>query len=201
MSEKPKPEETEPLPEVSEETKSVDEKAEPAKDNGGEAAPKDPKDPKDPKGYYNQLLLLKAEFENFRKRTDKEKREFVRYGSASVLMKLLPIYDLLQAAHREVQASHNDTPLGKGMEGIFKEFEKLFKDEGIVPMDPVGKPYHTMHHEVLGTVETEESPEDSVVDVLQNGYLIGDKVLRTAKVRIAKKPQSKNKTGEGDKTQ
>lgn len=139
--------------------------------------------------YLDQLLRLKAEFENFRKRTDKEKPEFYKMGKAEVLSKLLPVYDLLQRVHQDVQASQNDTPLAKGLEGIFKEFDKLFKEEGITPMDPVGKPFDAARHEVLGTAPAEDGVEDGVVvDVLQNGFLMQDKVLRTAKVRIAKNP-------------
>lgn len=138
--------------------------------------------------YYDQLLRLKAEFENFRKRSDREKPEYYRAGRAEVLSKLLPIYDLLQQAHQDIAATQADSPFAKGMEGIFKEFEKIFKEEGIAPMDPAGKPYDPLRHEVLGTVEKEGAEDGHVVDVFQNGFMLGDKVLRTAKVRIAKKP-------------
>ena len=141
--------------------------------------------------YYGQLLRLKAEFENYRKRVDREKPEFFRIGKADMLLKLLPIYDLLQRAHEEVLLSHSDSPLAKGMEGIFKEFDKIFKEEGITLMSPVGMPYDALKHEVLGAVEKDGCEDGWVVDVLQNGFMHNDKVLRTAKVRIAKKESSK----------
>ncbi|MBI5630054.1 MAG: nucleotide exchange factor GrpE [Elusimicrobia bacterium] len=137
--------------------------------------------------YYDQLIRLKAEFENYRKRVDREKPEFYRLGRAEVLLKLLPIYDLLQRAHEQVQAQ---TELAKGMEGIFKEFEKIFKEEGVAAMDPVGKPYDSYQHEVLGAVEREDLEEGTVVDVLQAGFMLQDKVLRPAKVRIAKNKET-----------
>ena len=142
--------------------------------------------------YLDQLLRLKAEFENYRKRVDREKPEYLRLGRAAVLAKLLPLYDLLQKAHQDVQASHNDTPLTKGMEGIFKEFDKLFREEGVAAMDPLHKPFITLQHEVFGTVDREDMSEGSVVDVLQNGFLLQDRVLRTAKVRIARKPKTED---------
>ena len=135
--------------------------------------------------YYEQLLRLKAEFENFRKRTDREKPELYKSGKADMLLKLLPVYDLLRQAHKEVQASHAKTPLAMGMDMIFKEFEKLFKEEGVAVMDPAGKPYDALKHDVLGTVEKEGAADGDVVDVLQDGYMLGDRVLRAAKVRIA----------------
>ena len=151
-------------------------------------APPEPEKAPEP-DYLDQLLRLKAEFENFRKRTDKEKPEFYRMGKAEVVSRLLPIYDLLQRVHQDVQVSHLDTPLAKGFEGIFKEFDKLFKEEGILAMDPVGKPFDANKHEALGTVPAAEGVEDgAVIDVLQNGFMMQDKVLRTAKVRIAKNP-------------
>ena len=137
--------------------------------------------------YYDQLLRLKAEFENYRKRVDREKPELVRFGRADMLLKLLPIYDMLQLAHERIQADHAQTELAKGMEGIFKEFQKLFKEEGVVAMEPLDKPYDALKHEVLGTEPAGEREDGTVVAVLQNGFMIADKVLRTAKVRIAKK--------------
>ncbi len=136
--------------------------------------------------YFNQLLRLKAEFENYRKRVDREKPEFFRLGKAEVLLKLLPLYDLLQHAHTEVQQAHMDTPLAKGMDGIFREFEKIFREEGVTPMSPLGKPFDAMLHEVMGTVEKAGYEDGTVADVLQNGFMLNDKVLRTAKVRICR---------------
>jgi molecular chaperone GrpE len=150
-----------------------------------QAAPAEPEKKEEP-DYFDQLLRLKAEFENYRKRVDREKPEYFRMGKAEVIARLLPIYDLLHQAHVEVQASHVDTPLAKGMEMIFKEFEKIFKEEEVLPMTPVGKPYDAERQEVVGTVEKEGAPDGEVVDVLQAGFLHKGKVLRTAKVRIAK---------------
>ncbi|OGS57124.1 MAG: nucleotide exchange factor GrpE, partial [Elusimicrobia bacterium RIFOXYB2_FULL_62_6] len=70
--------------------------------------------------------------------------------------------DLLQKAHEEVQVSHNDTPLAKGMEGIFKEFDKLFREEGVAAMDPLNKPFDANRHEVFGTVDREDCAEGLV---------------------------------------
>lgn len=136
--------------------------------------------------YYDQLLKLKAEFENYRKRVDREKPELYRLGKAEVLNKLLPIYDLLQRAHEQIQNSQADTVFAAGMDGIFKEFQKIFKEEGVTVMDPVGKPYNALWHEVIDMVADPGSADGSVVSVLQNGFMLQDKVLRTAKVRVAK---------------
>ncbi len=140
--------------------------------------------------YYNQLLRLQADFENYRKRVEKEKPELIKYGKAEILMKLLPLYDLLLAAHNHVAAAKdggaNDDVL-KGLEMIFKEFSKVFEAEGIRPMDPVGKPYDPMASEILGVTEGTEENDGLVTEELQKGFYYGEKILRPARVKIAKK--------------
>ncbi len=166
--------------------------------------------------YYEQLLRLKAEFENFRKRSDKEKPELIKLGRAEVVSKLLPLYDLLVhvKAGIDALASAPETPaagqarlpggreaLAAGIAGIFKEFEKIFKEEGVRAMEPLGAPLDPMHHEALGALETDRVPEGHVAEVLQPGFLFKEKVLRPAKVRIAKSPSSngKNPNSKNDK--
>jgi len=137
--------------------------------------------------YYDQLLRLKAEFENYRRRVDREKPEWFARGRAEVAAKLLPLYDLVRHAHEDVKAGYADTPLAKGMDSIFKEYAKLFKEEGVTEMDPLGKPFDPNYQEAFGFVDKPGVEEGAVADVLQAGFLLGDKVLRTAKVRIQKK--------------
>ena len=81
-----------------------------------------------PPDDYDQLLRLKAEFENYRRRVDREKPEWFARGRAEVTAKLLPLYDLVRHAHEDVKAGHADSPLAMGMDAIFKEYEKLFKE-------------------------------------------------------------------------
>ncbi|MBI3299330.1 MAG: nucleotide exchange factor GrpE [Elusimicrobia bacterium] len=144
---------------------------------------------------YDQLLRLKAEFENYRKRVDREKPELVQYGKRELIERLLPLYDVLNAAHQQVarqaageKVSANE--LVRGLELIFKEFARLFEAEGVSAMECVGKPYDFDRHEAMGQVETDEVPEGTVVEELQRGYTHGGKTLRSAKVRVAapKKP-------------
>ncbi len=137
--------------------------------------------------YFGQLLRLKAEFENYRKRVDREKPEWFKSGRGEVLSKLLPLFDLLKHAHQEVLTGHADTPLAKGMDAIFREFDKLFKEEGVTRVDPLGKPFDPHYHEAFGFVDKPGFEEGAVADVLQAGYLLDEKVLRTAKVRLQKK--------------
>lgn len=145
--------------------------------------------------YYGQLLRLKADFENYRKRVEKERPEFVKFGKAEILLRLLPLYDLLMQAHLHVvklKDGPGDDPAAtqdiiKGLEMIFKEFSKVFEAEGIRPMEVVGKPYDPMASEIIGMDEGTEETDGLVTAEFQKGFYYGDKVLRPARVKIAKK--------------
>jgi molecular chaperone GrpE len=145
-------------------------------------------------GYYEQLLRLKADFENYRKRVERERPEFVKFGKAEILLKLLPLYDMLMQAHLHVvkmRGGAGDAPaqvqdVVKGLEMIFKEFSKVFEAEGIRPMEVVGKPYDPMASEIIGIDEGNEENDGLVTQELSKGFYYGDKVLRPAGVKIAK---------------
>lgn len=149
------------------------------------------KQKKQAEDYYNQLLRLQADFENYRKRVEKEKPGLINYGKAEILLKLLPLYDLLLAAHNHINSAKDGAAGGdevlKGLEMIFKEFSKVFEAEGIRPMDPVGKPYDPMASEILGVVDGTDENDGLVTEELQKGFWYNDKILRPARVKIAKK--------------
>ncbi len=145
------------------------------------------------KKLFDQLIRIKAEFENFRKRADREKPALIRHGRDDVLSGLLPLYDTLLSAHEDVLRRSEESggdgagaEIVRGLELTFAEFTKFFKAEGVTVMDAKGSPYDVDRHEVLGQVETEEFEEGTVMEVIQRGYLIRGATLRTAKVRIAK---------------
>ncbi|HAH08203.1 MAG TPA: nucleotide exchange factor GrpE [Elusimicrobia bacterium] len=160
------------------------------------AAPSAPSDKE--KELFDQILRLKADFENYRKRVDRDKPSWERHGKVQLLGKLLPLYDVLLSAHEQA-VRHGETlakaddgqktvsELVRGLELIFKEFTKLFESEGVKVVETVGKPFDFNLHEVLGQVETDAHPEGTVVEELARGYTLDGAVLRPAKVRIAKK--------------
>jgi len=162
------------------------EQPQPAQSPEGESG----KHKKQAENYYDQLLRLQADFENYRKRVEKEKPELIKWGKAEILLRLLPLYDLLLAAHNHInnaKAGAGNEDLLKGLEMIFKEFSKVFEAEGIRPMEPVGKPYDPMASEILGVVDGTDENDGCVVEELQKGFFYGDKILRPARVKIAKK--------------
>lgn len=151
-------------------------------------------DKKEP-DYYGQLLRLQADFENYRKRVEKEKPELVKFGKAEMLIRLLPLYDLLMQAHLHIVKAQDCNgemaaparDIVKGLEMIFREFSKVFDSEGIRPMEVVGKPYDPMASEIIGIDEGTDENDGLVTAEFQKGFYYGDKVLRPARVKIAKK--------------
>jgi len=179
--------------------------AEGAADDGQLAAQNAPPQAKPEPDYYDQLLRLKADFENYRKRVDREKPELMAFGRNQVLCKLLPVYDTLlnaRKAFERVQPSENDrTAVGdlrKGVEMVYSELEKLFAGEGIRCMECLGKPFDPMCHEVLGVVDDDAAEEGLVRDELQRGFMAGDRVLRPARVRITRKKAAAPPQGQAE---
>lgn len=150
--------------------------------------------------YYDQLIRLKADFENFRKRVEKEKPELINWGKNEVVLKIFPLYDILLSAHEHlsgVDPSKCDKAkieeVLKGLDMIFKEFSKFFENEGIRPMDLLNKPYDPMMCEIIGIDAGNDENDGLVTEVFQRGYMLKDRVLRPAKVKIAKKMAQENK--------
>lgn len=182
---------------VSQQLEETEQKLQEAKENSQVCENKVSEWEKKAQDYYDQLLRLKADFENFRKRTEKEKTELIKWGRNEAIIKMFPIYDVLISAHEHlsgVDASkcspQQVEEVLKGIEMIFKEFSKFFESEGIRSMDLQDKPYDPMKCEIIGIDESSEEKDGLVTAVLQRGYMIEDKVLRPAKVKIGKKVQN-----------
>lgn len=131
---------------------------------------------------YEQLLRKVAEFENFRKRTQKEKEELIKYGNEKLLLEFLAILDDLGNAVQSAKQTSDFNSLVTGLELIWGKARKLFEQAGVVEIEsPVGKPFDVELHDALMTMPS-ELPEGYVVQELQKGYKFFDKVLRHTKV-------------------
>ncbi|MBW2980366.1 nucleotide exchange factor GrpE [Candidatus Woesearchaeota archaeon] len=135
------------------------------------------------------LQRLQAEFENYKKRVDKEKAEFVKYSKHELIAKLLPILDSFKLA---IKNGKNNPDFFKGIELIFSQFYSALEAEGLRPIEALGKKFDPYKHEVL-MQETSDKEEDIVLEELQKGYMLNDKVLRHSKVKVSKKKEEKKK--------
>ncbi len=139
------------------------------------------------KEYWERLLRLQADFENTRKRLDKERQDFVKFANEAIILELLNILDDLERTVELAQSKHQDIEAFlKGVEMILAHLYELLKEHGIKPIEAKGKLFDPNYHEALMQADNQEVPEHTVVQELQKGYMLNDRVVRTAKVKVSK---------------
>lgn len=135
--------------------------------------------------YQQRLLRTQADFDNFRRRTVKEKEELGKYASAKLITELLPVIDNFERALSSAGESADASSYTKGVEMIFRQLEGILQAEGLTPMEAEGQPFNPEFHQAIMQVESDEHDEGVVVEVVQKGYLLKDKVLRPAMVKVS----------------
>jgi molecular chaperone GrpE len=135
------------------------------------------------KELTDDLQRLQAEFSNYQKRIDKEKSEFVKYSKGSMINELLPLLDTFEIA---LKNSKDSAKFLKGMEMVYSQFFSLLEKEGLRPIPAIGKKYDPHLHDVM-LKEKSDKEDDIIIEELQKGYFLKDKVLRHSKVKISKK--------------
>lgn len=134
--------------------------------------------------YYNQLQRLKAEFDNYRKRTQKEKEEAAKYAAERMILSLLPVLDNLERAVDAANVKKDFESLSQGVEMILRQFRKVLEDEGLKTIDAVGREFDPNLHEALLREESDQA-ENVILEELQKGYYLKDKVLRPSRVKVS----------------
>ena len=132
----------------------------------------------------DQVLRQMAEFDNFRKRTEKEKEQSFSNGAASVVEKLLPIIDNFERAIAS-RKEDTDAAYADGVEMIYKQFNTVLEGLGIKAIEAVGKEFDPSLHNAVMHIDDENYGENEVVEELQKGYTYGDTVLRHSMVKVA----------------
>ncbi|MDD4979669.1 MAG: nucleotide exchange factor GrpE [Candidatus Omnitrophica bacterium] len=139
------------------------------------------------KEYWDRLLRLQADFDNTRKRLEKEKQDFVKFANEGIILELLNILDDLERTVELAQSKHQDLPVFlKGVEMILAHLYEMLKEYGVKPIEAEGKLFDPHYHEALMQAEDIDVPEHTVIEELQKGYLLNDRIIRTAKVKVSK---------------
>jgi molecular chaperone GrpE len=148
---------------------------------------------------YDRLLRVSAEFDNYKKRTARESAEFRKYATESLIKELLPVVDNLE---RAIQLSATQSQaIGSFVEGVemtLREMQKVFARHQVAPIEAIGQPFDPCFHQAVMQLETSEHPANTVVQELQKGYTIHDRLLRPAMVAVSK---SNSTTDEAESTE
>jgi molecular chaperone GrpE len=130
-------------------------------------------------------LRLMAEFDNYRKRTLKEKSELVRYAGENIFTNLLPVIDDLERAVQNMRTTEDMQAIEKGVELIFGKFLSFLSQQGVKPIEAKGQPFDTETFDAIATIPApDEELKGKVIDCVQTGYMLYDKVIRHAKVVV-----------------
>jgi len=135
------------------------------------------------KELTDSLQRLQAEFENYKKYVDKEKADFLKYAKSDIIQKLLPVLDSFELALKNTK---NQKEFIKGVELIFSQLHQTLENEGLKSINPVGQKFDPYQHEVL-MKEKSDKEENTILEELQKGYMLYNKVIRHSKVKVSKK--------------
>ena len=134
----------------------------------------------------DRLARLQAEFENARKRAEKEKADFKDYALGSVVEQFLPVLDNFELA---LKSTGSLEQLRAGVELIVKQMEEILRGLQVQPVATVGEEFDPRHHEAMGSVEREDLPDQHVAEEVRRGYKLREKLLRPALVRVVSNPK------------
>lgn len=150
-----------------------------------EKAPK--KDPKDDKiaELNDRLIRNMAEFDNFRKRTEKEKSQMFEIGAKSIIERMLPVLDNFERGLAVLSEEEKETPFAQGVEKIYKQLVTTLEEAGVTAMNAVGKEFDPNFHNAVLHVEDDSVGDNIVVEELQKGYMYHDTVVRYSMVKVA----------------
>lgn len=134
---------------------------------------------------YQRYLRTQADFDNFRRRSRQEKEDFAKYASAKLIEQLLPIVDNFERALAASKENRDHDALLKGVDMIYRQLEGVLAQEGLKPIEAVGQPFNPEFHQAVMQVQSEEHEEGVVLEEMQKGYILKDKVLRPSMVKVS----------------
>lgn len=137
--------------------------------------------------YLSQLKYLKADFENYKKRMNREKEEFAKYATEKLVLELLTVMDNLERAIEAGTEDSGKTSLLEGVEMIYKQLNNILEKQGVKCIKAEGEIFDPHLHECVMTEETDKHEEDAVLQEIQKGYKLNSRVIRHSKVKIAKR--------------
>ena len=136
---------------------------------------------------YKDLLLRKtAEFENFRRRTDRERQAQAETAAAGIIEELLPLVDDLERALGADPKTEGSDAYRKGVELIHRQLQEILRRRGVTPIEALGVPFDPHYHQAVSYEPSEDRPEGEIIEEFRRGYMLRDRLLRPSMVKVAK---------------
>ncbi len=155
------------------------------KDHGNAEEPKEEKD------QHEKLLRLKADFENTKKRLERDKQEAIKFANEKLLVEILSIVDNFDRAMTSLSEGHDPEQVKKGLQIAQEELHQVLERHGVQVVKSVGEAFDPKLHEAVATVEATGDMKDGlIVDEIQRGYILNGRLIRPSRVRIAQKGDS-----------
>jgi molecular chaperone GrpE len=146
--------------------------------------------------YLDGWQRARAEFANYKRRVEAERDELRRVGNEALLLKLLPVVDDFDRAFRTIPQEFANVPWVNGINMIFRKLQAILEGENVTPIEATGQPFNPLLHEAVMQEETVEHPDEHVIEEIQRGYRLGERVLRPAMVKVASNPNHPEQEGE-----
>ena len=135
---------------------------------------------------HDQMLRTIAEFDNSRKRAEREKEESLKYALESFVKELIPTIDSIERAIQSTKESQDVDALAEGVKMIYQGLLSALEKRGVTPIEAVNEPFDPMQHEAVIHVESEDVPENNVIEEWQKGYMLHNRVIRPSMVSVSK---------------
>ena len=146
--------------------------------------------------HYDRLLRTTADFENYKKRVTKEKSDLIRYGNDELIKELLPVIDNLERALEHASGEGEQEGIAGGVKMTLQQFLGILQRFGVTPIAAEGHPFDPTRHEAVMEQTTDDHEPGHVVSELEKGYLLNDRLVRPAKVVVAKAPDDRKADAE-----
>lgn len=151
--------------------------------------------------YKDRWLRSAAEFENFRRRNEKDRIDWIKNANKSLITDLINVYEHLEMAMESSNTNQVPESFRKGIIMVHDELKVLLERYGLKRIEAIGQEFDPQYHEAIAHIEKEGFDDNVVCDCIQNGYILNDKVLRHARVAVAKAPEDTSSEQENEKIQ
>ncbi len=144
--------------------------------------------------YYDKFLRAKAELDNYKKRKEKERLEFMKYATEGLISEIIPVIDNFERAFAAAEKVPETKNFALGVELILKQMKDLLARNGVEEDYPIDQQFDPFKHEAAEKVETEEHPDGKIIEVIQRGYTLNGKLVQPALVKVAVSPRKEEET-------